>query len=507
MKTRRRKFLESAVKTLALIVVLVWAIKPPSYDPIERECPVWFDDAKFGIFIHWSLFSVPAYAPTGRGDIWEVAATEGMSGQMKNNPYAEWYLNSLRIEGSPAQKYHRETYGKDFSYDDFVPVFNREINAWDPEQWAGLFEAAGAKYVVMVTKHHDGFLLWPSARPNPFKEGYAAVRDSVGELTRAVRAHGMKMGLYYSGGLDWTFADFPIVSPATGLANAPQSPAYAEYVMAHWRELIDRYQPDVLWNDICFPRRANLHDVFSHYYTAVPEGVVNDRWLQYPRIAGIATLPGVRSVVNYLGERFAAQHGEIPPQPFHADFVTPEYKTFKDIQQRKWETCRGIGKSFGYNRMETAADYLTAEEVIRLLADVVSKNGNLLLNVGPQADGTISPEQEACLRGIGSWLTVNGEAIYGTRPWTRAEGRTTSGDEIRFTQKGDSLFVILMDRPEQTDIEILDLNVEPGSSIRLLGHDGLLHWSQQKNTLKVALPVPLMSSPAYALEISSAGTP
>lgn len=498
MMTRRRKLLTAVI----IIVALVWALKPPTYTPLERERPVWFDDAKFGIFIHWGLFSVPAYAPVGKGTIWEVAAKEGMRGQMKNNPYAEWYLNSLRIEGSPTLEHHRETYGKDFAYEDFAPVFNREVQQWDPERWAQLFEASGAKYVVMVTKHHDGFLLWPSEQTNPFKEGYVASRDSVGELTRAVRARGMKMGLYYSGGLDWTFADFPIENPATYLTNAPQSPAYAKYVMAYWQELIDRYQPDVLWNDICFPRRANLHELFSHYYTAVPDGVVNDRWLQYPPITRIAGIPGVRNLVNYLGERCAAQHGEIPPQPFHADFITPEYKTFKDIQKTKWETCRGIGKSFGYNRMETAEDYLTAPEAIRMLVDVVSKNGNLLLNVGPQADGAISQGQVDCLLGIGAWLKVNGEAIYGTRPWVRAEGKTTAGDDIRFTRKEDVLFVILLNRPKQNGVEIIDLHVDQKTIITLLGHDEPLTWTQQSNNLNIMLPDIPQEHAAYSLRLS-----
>jgi alpha-L-fucosidase len=482
-----------------------WFSVPPRYEPIERGRPQWFDDAKFGIFIHWSLFSVPAYAPAGKGSIHDIAAEEGVQALLKNSPYAEWYQNSLRIEGSPTQTHHRETYGEDFTYEDFAPAFNRQIESWDPEQWAELFEAAGAQYVVMVTKHHDGFLLWPSEHPNPHRAHYQASRDTVGELTAAVRARGMRMGLYYSGGLDWTFSPFPIADPATYLTNAPQSQAYADYVMAHWDELIDRYKPDVLWNDICFPRKADLRELFATYYERVPEGVVNNRWIQYPPIAAMAGAPGLRSVVNALGERFSEQPETIPPLPFHCDFVTPEYTVFPEVQALKWETCRGIGQSFGYNQMEDADDYLTADAAIRMLVDVVSKNCNLLLNVGPIANGDLSPEQVACLQGIGDWLAVNGAAIYGTRPWERAEGRTADGIEVRFTTNGDDLFVILLEPPRQGAVEVIGLAAGRETRVWLLGREEQLDWSRRGDNLRIELPKQLPSAPVIALRLSSKG--
>ncbi|MFX1457490.1 MAG: alpha-L-fucosidase, partial [Promethearchaeota archaeon] len=168
----------------------------------KHEVPEWFHDAKFGIFIHWSLSSVPAFAITGIDLV--DSMKKGIEEHFKNNPYAEWYLNSLRISGSPTQIYHEKTYGTDFSYSDFVPIFNEEIKKWDPDEMAELFNKAGAKYVVLVTKHHDGFLLWPSDYSNPKKENYHASRDIVGELTAAVKKRGMKMGFYYSGALDWS---------------------------------------------------------------------------------------------------------------------------------------------------------------------------------------------------------------------------------------------------------------------------------------------------------------
>ena len=182
--------------------------------------PGWFADAKLGIFIHWGVFSIPAWAPV----------TGGMFDQpdpFRNTPYTEWYLNSLALEGSPVQAHHRETYGADYSYDAFAPQFKEAIAGWDPTIWADLFAAAGARYVVLVTKHHDGFLLWPSATPNPFKSGWQSDRDLVGELADAVRARGLTYGLYYSGGLDWTFGGLGIDSMRTLMKAIPQSDEYA----------------------------------------------------------------------------------------------------------------------------------------------------------------------------------------------------------------------------------------------------------------------------------------
>ena len=161
----------------------------------QHEVPEWFHDAKLGIFIHWGLYSVPGFAVTGM-DLGE-SMKKGLEVHFKNNPYAEWYLNTLRIPGSPTQKYHKETYGENFSYDDFVPMFNEAIKKWNPNEWAEFFKNIGAKYVVLITKHCDGFLFWPSKQQNPNKDNYIAIRDIVGELTEAVRKNGMKMGFYY----------------------------------------------------------------------------------------------------------------------------------------------------------------------------------------------------------------------------------------------------------------------------------------------------------------------
>lgn len=476
-------------------------MKAPSQ---SRPVPDWFEDAKFGIFIHWSLFSIPAYAPVSGKNTREILAAGGVSEQMKRNPYSEWYLNSIQIEGSAAKKYHDETYGEDFSYFDFAPQFREEAKKWEPNEWARQFKHAGARYVVLVTKHHDGFLLWPSDTPNPHRDEYQSERDLVGELAAAVKREGMRFGVYYSGGLDWSFPSPPITDAASFFTNGPVTKEYATYAESHFRELMEKYEPDILWNDICYPPDGDVAGLAADFYTSNPEGVVNDRWLRLPKLGRKAILRWpLRGIFNAIVNRVVKTEDINPPQSRDADFTTPEYALFRDIVTKKWETTRGVGHSFGYNRLETQEHFLASEEAIRFLIDAVSKNGNLLLNVGPRADGSIQDEQRACIRGIGEWLAVNGDAIYGTRPWTRAEGRTTSGIEIRFTQKPGKLFVILMDTPAERSIEIENLNAQVGATIRHLGSESDIEWSQEGANLTVHLPREFPYSPACTLVLST----
>ncbi|MGD8793490.1 MAG: alpha-L-fucosidase [Anaerolineae bacterium] len=466
----------------------------------QHPVPDWFHDAKLGIFIHWGLYSVPGWAPT-RGAYDQLIDSEGWAAWFAQNPYAEWYLNSLRIEGSPTQVHHARTYGPDFDYDRFVPLFNEAISAWQPDDWADLFQRAGAGYVVLTTKHHDGFLLWPSQHPNPFKEGYIASRDLAGELARAVRARGLKMGLYYSGGLDWTFERAPIRDIVDLLTTIPQDADYVAYANAHWRELIERYQPAILWNDIGYPAAADLESLFADYYNRFPEGVVNDRFSQYSWAGSrlLKTRP-VRAMLSRLLQWAASRMSSFPTGAHH-DYRTPEYRAFDQITDYKWEATRGIGYSFGYNQAEGPEHSLSVEELVRSFVDMVSKNGNLLLNVGPMADGSIPDLQRECLLGLGRWLAVNGEAIHGTRPWARAEGATPDGSGVRFTQKGEALYAILLDRPRGEWLTIQSLRAVEGTTISLLGQDETLGWRQDGAHLAISLPGGLPASPAYALKM------
>lgn len=483
------------------------AAMPIKYEPTKKslnqhEVPDWFHDAKFGIFVHWSLSSVPAFAPVSDKHIWEIAAGK-IQNQLKLNPYAEWYLNTMKIEGSPTQEYHRKNYGEDFSYFDFAPIFKEEVKKWDPEEWARIFKEAGAGYVVLVTKHHDGFLLWPSKKQNPFHEEYYSERDLVGELTRAVKNEGMRMGFYYSGGLDWTFQTEPLVDPASYLTNGPATKEYADYVEFHFRELMEKYDPDILWNDICYPPDGDYFKIMADFYNHKPDGVVNDRWSKLPKRGRKAmnSWP-LRNIINWAGNLLMTSEGLSSPPPPHADFTTPEYASHDKITQKKWESTRGIGHSYGYNKMETNEQYLKSDEATRMLVDIVSKNGNLLLNVGPRPDGSIADEQLDCIRGMGQWLSVNGDAIYGTRPWVTAEGKTTNGVEIRYTQKNGRLYAILMDTPAPGPVEIIGLKAKPGTVISMLGLGPEISWSQKGNNLEIKLADELPDSPAHVLVLS-----
>ena len=454
-----------------------------SYQPTRASVqthpvPSWFHNAKLGIFVHWGLYSVPAYAPIA-GELGDILANGEWAKWFANNPYAEWYMNSYQIEGSPTRQYHAEQYGTEFNYADFAPVFKQAVEQWNPNDMAALFQQAGARYVVLTTKHHDGFLLWPSEHPNPFMENYHADRDLVGELTAAVQAHGMTMGLYYSGGLDWTFNQKVIQHINDLQLGVPQMPEYVEYANNHWRELIRRYGTMVLWNDIAYPSATDLNVLFAEYYNQLPDGVVNNRFTQ-------------KFQMN--------EHGIVSDN--HFDFETPEYARFSEIRLKKWESCRGVGASFGYNQIEGPEQYLTLENLMRSFVDIVSKNGNLLLNVGPMADGTIPPLQRERLLGLGQWLAVNGEAIFDTRPWMVAEGKTAEDIDVRFTQKGDSLYATLLDTPTGHQIEIVGVQANPATTVQLLGDDQPLIWSQTEKGLAITLRDSLPQSPAHTFKFT-----
>ena len=454
----------------------------PTVESIRTHAvPDWYHDAKLGIFVHWGLYSVPGWAAS-RKEPFDLIAEGGFDKYFRENCYAEWYLNTLKFEDGPTRACHDRTFGRDFAYEDFQPIFERESEAWVAEDWARLFRDAGAGYVVLTAKHTDGYLLWPSAVGNLVRPGYQSKRDLVGELMSAVRAQGLRGGLYYTGGMDWLLNPERIDEPFKIYSTILEGERFAAYADAHWRELIERYAPSVLWGDIMYVRGANVPALFADYYNRVPDGVVNDR---------------------FATEFAAPKRPGMQPPGVHYDFLTPEYASFPDIEPEKWETCRGIASSFGYNRDDDATSYLTAERVIRLLVDIVSKNGNLLLNVGPRADGSLHELQRACLEGLGAWMAVNGEAIRGTRPWTRAESVTACGIPVRFTRRGDAaLHAILLDTPRAAEIRVRDVPVADGATVQLLGHDGTLAWRRDDGDLVVTLPAPLAPQAAHALRIT-----
>lgn len=366
--------------------------------------PEWYHDYKFGIFIHWGLYSVPAYAPR----TWELGEVDADEQWFCNNPYAEWYYNSVNVGTGPTYEHHINKYGKDFSYENFADMWKAEN--WNPAEWAELFKNAGARYVVLVTKHHDGFCLFPSDYTDYNASKRGPCRDIVGELTYAVRNTGLKMGLYYSGIIDWRFAHDPIFTEDENFTNACPTFEYGDYAYKQSCELIDRYKPSVFWNDIGWPKQSEpaLPYLLSHYYNTVEDGVVNDRF-------------------NGL---------------FH-DFSTKEYQAGVQNRNEKWEMCRGMGLSFGYNQEEGDDKLIQVNDLLRLLVDTVSNNGNLLLNIGPKADGTLPKEQISRLLQIGNWLTINGEGIYETRCSKKESLHITDTITAYFTAKNTDLYIFI----------------------------------------------------------------
>ncbi|HOO57182.1 MAG TPA: alpha-L-fucosidase [bacterium] len=382
-----------------------------------RPVPGWFTDAKFGIFIHWGLYSVPAWSQKGK--------------------YSEWYWYWMNLPGSPEALFHAKVYGENFAYQDFAPMFRAEL--FDPAEWAGILEGSGAKYVVLTSKHHDGFCLWPSEYSWNWNSGDAGPhRDLAGDLSRSVKSRGLKMGFYYSL-YEWYNPMY--VQPAKdavstmmqytkkGKKKKKRDPEaqMKEYVEKHMlpqlRELVTAYKPSMIWTDgeWDYPSGVWQSEKFLAWlFSKSPvadEIVVNDRWGS-----------GTRGV--------------------HGGFHTTEYGDLDEFEKKRkaghpWEECRGIGASFGYNRNESLNEYKSAAELIHMLVDIVSFGGNLLLDIGPTADGRIPVIMQQRLSEIGNWLAVNGEAIYGTRPWRTA----TDGEYVRYTSRDGAVYAISMKWP------------------------------------------------------------
>jgi alpha-L-fucosidase len=443
----------------------------PTWESLDAHpVPDWYHDAKLGIFVHWGVYSVPAWAPTD-ADI----------GGDHASPYAEWYPYYMYDEDSPTHAYHVETYGEDVTYADFVDEW--EAGEWDPEQWADLFADVGARYVVLTGEHHDGFPLWDTHYAKHSAAANGPERDLVGELAAAVRDRGLRFGAsyhanynYYQPGFEGRFGHPDYRPGPLGTEGSRPGPEYVDFMNAKHRELIREYDPDILWFDT--PNADSDHlrakELMADFYNrAAARGqdvVVNDR----------AATDAVGGTIDPDDDQEAT----------HGDFVTPEYATLATLTDRKWEACRGLGHSFGFNRAEGEADHIDPGELVRTFVDVVSKNGNLLLNVGPRADGSIPDPQERRLRALGDWLSVNGEAVFGTRPWVVAED-DTSDVPVRYTWRDGTLYATAFAWPD----EELTLGVPahvgsvPGDAA-VLSTDGdrTCGTSTQRETVTVSLP-------------------
>ena len=414
-----------------------------------RPTPQWWVDAKFGIFVHWGPYSVPAFAPTDAKDFWLC--------------YAEWYQGQCQRTNAAFCAHHKNRYGNR-PYANFAAEFTAEN--FRPDRWAALFKKAGARYAVLTAKHHDGYALWPSPE-TPYYNSVAlgSGRDLVGEFATAMRAVGLKCGFYYSL-MEYANPLFPATvggKPVYGPEALAAKEWSARVNVPQLKELAEKYRADVIWPDGGWgwpSAEFRSEEFLSWLYneSSVRESVVvNDRWGKECR--------------GRHGGHFTSEHGT----------VCDDLKTKGTEILHPWEECRGIGKSFGYNRYETAADYLTSDKCIELLVDVVSRGGNLLLNVGPTADGLIPPIMEDRLLALGAWLDVYGESIYGTERWTEADAASKFSD-VYFTRKGKCLYAICL-RPVSGSLRIA--HVGSVASVSRLGEDSHVSWQMEGDVLVV----------------------
>lgn len=435
----------------------------PAWESLDkRPIPQWFLDAKFGIFIHWGVYSVPAWRRVTPG---------------RYASYAEWYY--ARVMYNPengGEEFHNRNFGKDFEYRDFGPLFKAEL--FDPNYWADLFVRSGAKYVVLTSKHHDGYCLWPTRSPYKKKWNSLAVgpkRDLVGDLTRAVRAKGLRMGLYYSV-IEWesnwthrTESGYFIPKRLVEKYGIPEDRYIDEHLLPQLKELVTNYRPAVIFSDAGEWDRTAAEwktlDFLAWLYNEAPnrdEVVVNDR----------------------LGKDMPGRHG---------DYYSSEYQDAEGVgTYHPWEESRGVGGSYGFNRDENIDDYQTSEALVYELVDIVSRGGNLLLNVGPTADGRIPVIMQQRLIDIGNWLRINGEAIYGSRPWREDASVRTQVPHVCFTRKGRDLYVICTRWPEH-ELSISGVKTSKNSQVQLLGFAGDVEWQRQPADQGITIHVPAVT--------------
>ena len=394
----------------------------------QRVNPGWFEEAKFGIFIHWGVYSVPSWG--------------------EKTKYAEWYWHDMMDPKGATRAFHDKTYGADFQYQDFAPMFKAEM--FDPAQWADIFKRSGAKYIVLTSKHHEGFCLWPD--PNNWNWNAVDVgphRDLAGDLITAVRAAGLRMGFYYS-----------IYEWFNPLYKSDVNRYVDQYMLPQLKDLVTRYQPDLVWPDGEWDHpsatwRSEEFLAWLFNESNAPKDVaVNDRW----------------------GKECRNVHG---------GFATPEYGGLPKgrlVDAGLFEECQGMGHSFGYNRNEAAEDYRTSTQLLHLLIDNVSRGGNLLLDIGPTADGRIPDIMQERLLDMGEWLAVNGEAIYGSEAWKEAPKL----DAVRFTQKPDAIYAICLEWPNG---ELAVPGAGAVKAVTLLGHNQPLQIASDGGTVRIRPPV------------------
>jgi alpha-L-fucosidase len=453
----------------------------PTWDSIKEnyQVPRWFAEAKFGLFMHWGLYSVPAY-------------------------HNEWYEKHMYTDGGIGQ-WHAEHFGPQdkFGYKDFIPLFT--ATNWNPDAWAELFKKSGAKFVIPTAEHHENFALWDSdVTPfNAVKMG--PHRDLIGDLSKAVRKQGLKFGVSNHG-----IENFQFINPPADMAEkmkaeradlydpkwadfynvADRSDAACERFLTNWFarnvELIDKYQPDILWFDNGIDQRfldpLKLR-VAAYYYNRARE------W-------GKDVSIGAKKAAFAPSNKNTETIGAI------LDFEKVGARSPSGIRPGVWEVDDPIGSTWGYT---TDMKVSSAGAILAKLIDTVSKNGVYMLNLSPRADGTFPQEQQDTLLGIGQWLGVNGEAIYGTHNWIKfSETDREQKLNVRFTVKGDALYAIILGNWPGAEAVITSLPEVAGKieTVTLLGSDGNLKFAQDAAGLKVKLPAAAPCKYAYVLKIT-----
>ena len=448
--------------------------------------PDWFEDAKLGIFIHWGAYSVPAIALEG---------------------YAEWYPHFMH-QDDETREYHLKTFGPDVGYADFIDEFKAE--KWDPDAWAELFFQAGAKYIAPVAEHHDGFAMWDSDLTQWDAKERGPKRDIIGELGVAVRKRGLKYSPTYHRERHFWYFDSAMVAPE--IAKYPErrslygpfslNQSFMDDYVARWKEIEEKYQPDFMWLD---------HIPYGAWEDKHYAGMDPDYKNMFRNLVG-GYLDRAKEWQKdiYFNNKGQEKWGiNFPVGIREGDNL------IMDDRDQKWQNPATIAHSYGYCQIEEEENqYKTANTLIDLLIDIVSKNGNLLLNVGPRSDGTISEIQKERLLAIGEWLSINGEGIYDTRPWREfGEGpnkdqkdryavNAFTSKDFRFTTKDNAIYAFIMEWPKEGEVIIKSLLSEEVKSIYLLGH-GQVDFLKEDAGLRVKLPDKKPCESAYTLKVST----
>ena len=407
----------------------------------SHKMPGWYDDAKIGLSMHWGVYAVPGWAP-----------------RRKNISYAEWYGNRMNDKNNPTYDYHREKYGADFTYDNFIPLWKAE--SYNASEWAKFAVKMGAKYMFITSKHHDGFCLWPSKYTDRNAMKMGPKKDILGEYFAAARKEGLKVGLYYSlyewynplyTGKDISYAGLKKVNNYVD-----------DFMIPQIKELIDMYHPDFFFFDGEWDHPESfwkMKEVLAYYYNEAAkrnqEVFVNDRFGK--------------------GER--GKHGDLYNVEYSYD------KESEGLLSHKWSFWQGIAKTFGYNQDTDQEDCLSPKQFIDKVINGVSSNGNFDINVGPTAAGIIPDYEQYPLLKLGEWLNINGEAIYGTRYWT-----TQQEGDARFTSKADNIYAIFL-KWQGEEFKIKSVKPVTGSKITMLGVSGDLDWTwDEANGLIIKYP-------------------